>query len=147
MHRTGGKQQRRPALARTPEDGTNPWTHRLNLASLEQYLCSTRRKATSALRSSLLGRAFRRSRHSIVSCAPLNEVLPENDPLKDGKARQMKPVSCRRIRHTSADGKFLGVQCLIQTALLHDRVKSDALQLPVRGGAFGPPCIVCAHSC
>jgi hypothetical protein len=87
-----------------------------------------------------------RVRNSILSCAPPNEVLPENDPVKHGKARQMKPVSGRRIRHASADGKFLGVQCLIQMALLHDRVKSDALQLPVRGRAFRRPCVACAHS-
>jgi hypothetical protein len=53
-----------------------------------------------------------RSKASVI-CSPLNEVLPEDDPMKYGKARKMEPATRRRIRDASTDGKFLGVQGLI----------------------------------
>ena len=63
--------------------------------------------------------------------APLNEILPEYYAAKGRKARQMNPAKRRRIGHTCADGKLLGVQGLIQTALFQDGFKRYALQLLV----------------
>ena len=51
--------------------------------------------------------------------------------MKDRKTWQMKPASRRGIGDAGADGKFLGVQGLIQTAFFQDGFERDALQLLV----------------
>ena len=77
---------------------------------------------------------------------PMHEIGPKDYAVKDGKPWQMKPMTRRRIRHTGADGKFLGVQRLIETAFFHDRVQRNALQLPVGRVAVGLSGIGCTHS-
>ena len=71
--------------------------------------------------------------------APLDEILPKDNAAKGGKAVQMKPATRRRIGHAGADGKLLGVQGLIQTALFQDGFKRNALELLVL--AFRQNCV------
>jgi hypothetical protein len=78
------------------------------------------------------GKAFTVPRRSTRRApSPCHEILPEHDASEDGKAGTAEPAASRRIGDTGENGKFLGVERLIQSALLQDNFKGDALELPI----------------
>jgi hypothetical protein len=96
----------------------------------EQNACSPWRKASSGLDRVGLGKSLRLDvGKSISMCAPLDEILPEDEAAKRGKAGQMKPFPRRGVRDTGADSELFSVHRLIQAAFFQDRFKRDALQL------------------
>jgi len=56
------------------------------LTGFEQNACSTRREASSGVVTGALGKVFRVDGKAVLMGAPKNEILPEDDTMKDRKA-------------------------------------------------------------